>query len=245
MLRNERATYVIDATEALRVDSRPPILYLRSFQDDQLRLRAPAVDGRSSIESWHRAGVEEIVVNRLWRFGPVVAVGRPREQFPPAGAVRDYLLGEAAKGEEDWQERVAEWMAISGLIVVVLGRTEGLAWEVAKLVALDQWSRVVLVLPPVRPKDLRARWNSFRTVVAQAGGPLLPAEVELARALAVLEYGGRIHLITSERRDYVAYQVMAEAAAALILGDARLRPLSPRLKHYRSPIPARDFRERW
>src|SRR5207248_2031476 len=69
---------------ARRDDSRPPVLILRSFKDEPQFTEGGSVNfaslTRSSVQS-----LEEHLTDRLWRFGPVIAIGQPGESDAPAG----------------------------------------------------------------------------------------------------------------------------------------------------------------
>ena len=45
-------------------------------------------------------------------------------------------------------------------IVVIIGATEGLHWEVAQLITGGHMDRVVFVFPPVTEDVLHERWRS-------------------------------------------------------------------------------------
>jgi hypothetical protein len=54
------------------------------------------------------------------QFGPFVAIGKPGEALPPAGAARTY------KSDNPWQVRVLELIRSSKLVLMLAGSTEGL-----------------------------------------------------------------------------------------------------------------------
>jgi len=104
-------------------DRRPPVVYLRSFDDDY------AV----SIE-------EEILADILDEVGPFVAIGRPEDKLPPLGASRKYLP------DGPWKPHVLNLLNRASLVVLLAGKTEGLAWEMAQCRRrLDPKQLVVLV----------------------------------------------------------------------------------------------------
>jgi hypothetical protein len=68
-------------------DSRPPILLLRSFADDNIKVRARGNHRRSLIDRLslrRRERFEEVVAAALAVQGPVEAVGQVGERLPPA-----------------------------------------------------------------------------------------------------------------------------------------------------------------
>ena len=144
-----RAASVAELRES---DTRAPLLLLRSFKDDLTRMRgwlSYVLPGLGKVLT-----LEEIITDLLWQYGPVIAIGRPGEPLPPPGAAREYVP------EAQWQERVTQYIGEARFIVVILGRTTGLAWEYTRLVQMGYLGRMLLVLPPDK-KDAEARWNYF------------------------------------------------------------------------------------
>jgi hypothetical protein len=125
-----------------------PVLYLRSFEDDQ---RASRLKGRLTEEE-HLASV-------LSQIGPFVAVGRPGEALPTVGASRVYL------GDEQWQPTVEELLRGARLVIIRTGRTAGLDWEVERAVRLLTPERLVLLVDDAR--ELRLMLAQIRCVYPQ------------------------------------------------------------------------------
>jgi hypothetical protein len=111
----------------------PPVLYLRSFDDD--RHGAQLKGGLTE---------EEHLGDVLGQLGPFVAVGRPGETLPEAGAARFYLA------DADWQTEVATLLGTARLVVIRTGRSAGLGWEVQQAVRLLTPERLVLVVDDER-----------------------------------------------------------------------------------------------
>ena len=146
------------ADEALAADPRPRILFLRSFGDDEA----------FPLGQWGRSNfdplpLEEAIAGVLGRFGPVYAIGRPKEFAPPLGAARKYVA-------EDWQGEVLRGIGESRHVVVVLGRSEGLVWELNQIVRLGALGKTIFVLPPVKRPGLQKRWLALAGAVAAAPG---------------------------------------------------------------------------
>jgi hypothetical protein len=140
-------------------DDRPPVLLLRSFGDDMIHLVG---------EQWR--SFEEILTKQLWQIGPVVAIGRPGEPLPPLGAAREYVSNEA------WQERLKELTDAAQLIVLIPGRTEGIRWEIRRILSVGKLSRAVIVVPPLSDEEIVARISEFGSELSDAsvldGAPL-------------------------------------------------------------------------
>ena len=211
--RRARRYSALAARELMERDERRPVLYLRSFGDDRLKV-VPRRD--SPRRSWlERLGIrgrerfEEVIAGHLWAYGPVVAVSEPGESFPPIGSARTHIDGDG------WQAGVEELMDGAALIVVSVGVTPGLAWEVARIAQLDLWHKTLLVFPPV-PWELRERWQAISDAAAAEGQPLALAEdpsIVLVAARAqddVIAYVGR-------SRDEWHYEAALKAAAEALL----------------------------
>ena len=215
--RRARRSALLPATELVKSNSRRMVLYLRSFHDDKLKMRARAANGRSILERVVRVTFEEVITDHLWRYGPAVSIGKPGDKLPPLGSARDYVSNEA------WRQKAEEMMLSASMIVVVVGRTEGLAWELAKLFELNLLHKLILLFPPVPSlsingtvAELPSRWNSLCEHAADIG-LVLPRDVDLYRTKAIVFPAPRIvQVITSYGMDDWAYETVLDAAAAPI-----------------------------
>ena len=140
--RRSQRHEALDADEAMARDPRPPVLYLRSFRDDGTALLD---DGRSSLSRRIVQAIapptpEQEMARVLQRVGPVVAIGKPGEPLPELGAARLYVA------HADWQRRVAELMGAAALVVVRVGASPGVLWEIEQALALLPRQRLVLAI---------------------------------------------------------------------------------------------------
>jgi len=139
--RKSRQYGALDADQAMARDPRPPVLYLRSFADD-----GAALMGEQSALERHSATVfvpvtpEQEIADILDAIGPVVAIGKPGEPLPELGAARLYV------SDDHWQAKVMELMAVASLVVVRLGSSPGLLWEIEQALAHLPRQRLVLAL---------------------------------------------------------------------------------------------------
>ena len=133
------------------------------------------------------------MTDHLWHYGPVLAIGDPRrkDKLAPLGAVRDYVT------YRSWQEDVTDLMRQASMIVVIVGATEGVAWELDTIVRLGFRTKLVLLLPPAKGEALATRWASLATNATAAD---LPLEINLLRTRAVVFPGGRPAFITGDQR---------------------------------------------
>jgi hypothetical protein len=116
-------------------DHRAPILFLRSFRDDQVSLRPL----KSALFRLPFSGVpsmralDHILIERFLTIAPVVALGRSEEKatgFPPFGAVRIYL-----DGDDAWRHEVQRLAREARKVVFVFDEqafdtSRGVNWEI-------------------------------------------------------------------------------------------------------------------
>ena len=145
----------------LAADARPHLLYLRGFEEDDLRI-TPSLT-RTSFLQWltpfGRPRFEEVMVRYLSRFGPVIAIaGHTGRTLPELGAAK------AAFADHQWQSQVHRWMG-DALAVVVAATPDqvrdGLMWELVQLSDAERHPRVLLVVAPWPREQLTSRWQGF------------------------------------------------------------------------------------
>ncbi|HYL72948.1 MAG TPA: DUF805 domain-containing protein [Bryobacteraceae bacterium] len=161
-LRRTWQTRARSAEEELRrAGSRRPILYLRSF----------ALDAQVGRPGWSEKmlgtipfnNAEQRLTHGLGGLGPVIAIGRPGEQLPALGAARFYV------SHDRWQQKVADVVQVSQLVVWATGVTEGLRWEISHLIdslppeKLILWAHPHLL--PLSEAEREAEWTRFRALL--------------------------------------------------------------------------------
>ena len=127
-----------DALSGIKVlseDQRAPVLYLRSFDDDQKSL------AEGSREGFKLNNEEEDLAEIVGTLGPLEAIGRPGEVLPYSGAARMYV------GEGDWHERVRQLLSLASLVILRAGDTPGLWWEVEESAKTVRPERLGFLVP--------------------------------------------------------------------------------------------------
>jgi hypothetical protein len=212
-----RRLAALSARELLRRDTRPVMLYLRAFADDDLKLRTATYNRPSLIERLSPRRFdrfEEVIARHLGDLGPVIAVNPPGISLPPLGAARETL------SDKDWQRTVARWMAEAQLILVQAAPpvvTEGLAWELQSINAQGLWPKTLFVLPPVPAALLRARWRRFAGLLGRIGASelALPADpVEVLTAVWSHEQGWLV-FVADARNEWTYAAALMEVATQL------------------------------
>ena len=136
------------STRFLSEDRRPPVLYLRSFKDDEITSRPLREPG--TLFSFTE---EEYLVEVLKDFGPCIAIGQPGENLPDLGAMRIYLA------DDVWQDKVRELLISSKLVVLRAGRTPNFLWEVEQSVRNVRPQHIIVLIP--RTKNLYSRFREL------------------------------------------------------------------------------------
>jgi hypothetical protein len=158
-----RASYA----EQVERDQRPPILFLRSFQDDQVHLPergwwrrwvrallAPGIRGRR---------LDHFLVESFSRYGPALALGNPGEKQLPFGAARVYCT------HDTWKDQVAEIANRANYVVLVADSTPGVEWEIWHFLT-PAWREKTLFIVAPKSKDLREA-PTLATAIAAEGVP--------------------------------------------------------------------------
>lgn len=141
ILRYSRPRARRDPIRTLAHGGRAPVLYLRSFADDEEAARRGGIPTGGLMRFAEIESREELFATVLGAFGPVVAVGRPSEELPPLGAVRLYFPSDT------WRSAVAKLMDRSSLVVIRLGTGEQLWWEFDHAVRHVPPGKVLALLP--------------------------------------------------------------------------------------------------
>ena len=142
--RAGRRLMISSIRESTEHDKRAPLLFLRSFRDEHVKLSAPRILllGRL-VNLFQRKGTLDIVLlEEATAYGPVVAVGEPGEPVPPYGAARGYFA------DGDWQKAIAQLADASRCIVICLDQTEGLIWELDHILNSGHGGKTLFIMNP-------------------------------------------------------------------------------------------------
>jgi hypothetical protein len=141
------------ANKVLSEDKRPPVVYLRSFKDDEKAATPIMEESQSPVPIFFTE--EEYLVDALNDFGPCVAIGQPGEKLPALGAARMYL------DDDKWQDKVRELLASSSLVVLRAGDTPNFFWEVEQSAKFVKPKNIIILIPKIRYDLFRTRANPY------------------------------------------------------------------------------------
>lgn len=132
-----------------RSDTRPPVPFLRSFADEEM-------EGSSSpTKAFLDYSLELRLSKHFTGYGPFVAVGCPSDTVPQLGAARLRLSDDA------WQAKVTHWISTASTIVIFLGRSHWIKWELAKVFEARRMQHTILVLPEVKAWSRANRFSDL------------------------------------------------------------------------------------
>jgi hypothetical protein len=155
-----RRLWLPDALTVVRSDTRPPVLYLRAFANDE---NVNAVQDMIAIVGtlvmWGplwilralklTGTVESRLSDVLRTLGPVIAIARPDEILNVPTASRLKL------DAEHWQMVVADLIAAAALVVVDVSSSDGLRFEVECASTPANRRRLLIALPVGNAKKKR------------------------------------------------------------------------------------------
>jgi hypothetical protein len=120
-----------------------------------------------------------------------------------------------------WQEQVGERMADAAAIVVAIGDTAGLQWELRRLVAEGHLARTIFVFPPVEAGVLAERWASTSSALTDAGAAIADLGVPIGTVHTTsIRADGTLATTIAGRRDDATYRTAIDRAIAVVLPTA-------------------------
>lgn len=190
-------------------DARPPIVFLRSFNQDNDRLKAR---GGDAFARWP-AGVgrprtlDEILLEHGSPYGPVVAIGDPRDPTPPLGAARVFVQGEG----DEWQAVVQGLAGASKAVVICPNQGEGVQWELDLIAQAGGRLQVIFLASP--ELDRQATLDLFKRFV-----PNMPEIGVKQHPIAAYERGGEWQVLTAKQLGVDSYTAALNTALQALFG---------------------------
>jgi hypothetical protein len=202
-------------------DARAPILFLRAFDQDDAKLPALTRDWFVKFPS----GVgsprtpDEILLEHASPYGPVIAVGDPRDPTPPLGAARIFAPGQGLA----WQDIVKGLVGGSRAIVMCPKDTQGVKWELETIANLGARARTIYLANPELPADTNERL--FARLAPDGAPPATPQGQAPVAAFIDPKLGWRV-LTTSKPPCVQTYVVGLNIALRAMFGEAKLGRMS-------------------
>jgi len=154
--------------EAFENDTRPPVLFLRSFSKDSVvafrELKMESLLPWSQNFHDRPISFEESLSGEVNRhIGPFIGLGNPNDILPTFGAAKSY------SSENSWKSIVAGYCQKAQLILIQEGTTEGLFWELQHIRQYVSPSKVFIITAPDPFERRKNEWNSFSSALERAG----------------------------------------------------------------------------
>jgi hypothetical protein len=152
-----RRLQAVNGWALMQRDQRPPVLYLRSFQQDDPDAESfwktvfetanrVWTGGFLGLAGLNRPNEERALSNVMSRVGPFIAIGRPNEKLPTLGAARIYV------SDNEWQKVVEELLLKARMVILRASQTPGFCWEVERVATSVSPDKVLIWLPFDGPK---------------------------------------------------------------------------------------------
>lgn len=230
-----------DARQVRAADPRPPVVYLRPFGEDVPLTYDVVSAGESSYPLTAKAEDFLLALNAV---GPLVSIAQPdltsRIGIHLHGAAREYV------GEGDWQARIQALLDEAGMVVLAIGDSPGIEWEIQQVRERVGPQSLLLYLPPRptgaltrkgRVKKEQAVYEQFAPLVERYFGVRMPPFREATYLIGFDDAGVAVMAPDAPCRgwnwtehDRVKRAVQAQLEAVL----ARVRP-AVELHRYRLP----------
>ena len=184
-------------------------MLLRSFADDPAAVRS----GNPFAWFWpkRKTRLEEVLASALAGFGRLVAIGHPAERLPKLGAERFYFA------EQDWQAFVQRAMAESRAVVMIVGLSQWVKWELGELTDRKLLEKLVLFLPPPSNATSQQRWKTVVSALKDSPWSAQTSNVDTDKLIAViLRKSGETILIYSRGYSFIDYDLGAKFAMMML-----------------------------
>jgi hypothetical protein len=189
-------------------DSRAPVVFLRTFTQDEYRMVAGTYDPllRLTAGIAEARTVDEIILEHASPYGPVIAIGNPRDPLPPLGAARIFLHGES------WKEVVTSIVDSSKAIIMCPSQTEGVRWELNLIGRRSLFPRTAFLANPERPLA------ETTALFAEICGCSIVVSAEQMLVALFFDPMLGCRVLTARRLTFPAYTVALNMALQVLFG---------------------------
>jgi hypothetical protein len=214
-------------------DARPPIVFLRAFDQDAQRLAPRSIDPLAKFPAGcgETKTLDELLLDHASVYGPVIAIGDPRDPTPPLGAARVFVPGAG----NEWQHVVTSLLGASNAVVMCPSTSEGVKWELDLISdAIGRLKVIFLANPLLTEAQTHALFQ--RLAPDGAHPPLQRGQTPIA---AFMDRDHRWTVLTTKMPACVQTYTMALNYALQALLGMEAAPLpKQRRAPLRSPRPA-------
>jgi len=182
--RRSREHAQTSADEILQHDTRRPIVYIRAYAEEHIRVKERRSLG--SILDFLALGthfsqvlfvgqfvrLEEVLANELWFLAPVIGIGDPHDSTHPLGASRTYF------SDDVWREYISSRMKRAAILLVMPGLSQFIRWEIATACRAGLLEKCLFILPP---KSVESRKKQI-AALADCTAPALTLRLVLTQS---------------------------------------------------------------
>jgi len=193
-------------------DTRKPVVFLRTFDQDNERLRVRGGDPivRFPAGVARARTLDEILLEHATPYGPVIAIGDPRDPTPPLGAARIFVPGQGT----GWQDVVKGLVSAAKAVVMCPNDTEGVKWELDLLRQSGQLHVIFLANPELSRETNIAL---FASLAPPGAAQELAAHQTPIAAFNDPKKGWRV--VAARRTSLEAYTIGLNIALQRIFGE--------------------------
>jgi hypothetical protein len=193
-------------------DDRPPIVFLRAFTQDDDRVPAIALDPLVKFPAGvgNPRSLDEMLLEHGSPYGPVIAIGDPRDPTPPLGAARIFVQGDG----NEWQGVVKGLAEAAKAVVMCPTTSQGVKWELALVASHSIEPKTIYIANPELTHEQSA--DLFTSLAPQHDLVLSRGQTPIA-AYIDPEDGWRV--LTARRRSVQTYTVGLNYALQRLFGE--------------------------
>jgi hypothetical protein len=222
-------------------DQRAPVLFLRPFSEDEPVTYDVISAGETLMTNMAKAEDFLLALNSV---GPLISIAAPswsaRWGFHPHGAFRDYV------DPAQWQQRVEELLDQAGMVVLAVGNSPGIEWEIIQVRKRITPESLIIYLPPrpaaaftqrTRSRKEQEIYEQFRPMILRHFAIKLPPFSESLYVIGFDASGTAIMVPDAIRTRWTLseeYRTADAITSQLRAVLARTRP-GIDLEHYRVP----------
>ncbi len=152
----------------LEADKRPPVLFLRSFETENIRIRRTTNSFikplSNSIRYYVGYTFDELIEPEITKkIGPFITLGNSKDYLPMLGAARSYVH------DNNWQLAIKSYCQQASVILFLESIQNGAKWELEYIRQNIEPQKLFIVTFSKKFKTQRANWYNFKELLLNAG----------------------------------------------------------------------------